>query len=307
MTTVCDKTVVLGPYVSRRKAASIITDGVESTGCVIEFAPQSEGYALEVFRCGRYPFERRDFGAYAVREMDVPFGIQCWSFQVKDLHGGPYIAVSAFLSEMYSLYTGLTNVRAFFQDFADFLPFASLLARTDLSDYPLCSDVAKQGYRVGHVMSYGRRLLVDFAWLAEPSDATKERSHVFAGGCDFRPLPDKSLGPGTWLQPRTHSVEALLFAELRSRAKTTPCSIFTSEAQSRLLDRFEWTPLALMTAKEARQARIDFVKQNSVLANDPKQLARALKAARLYSEDTGVSQIRKFLPNLLKAADLFPA
>jgi hypothetical protein len=63
--------------------------------------------------------------------------------------------------------------------------------------------------------------------------------------------------------------------------------------------QFDWTPLALMTTPEAREARITFVRQHPELADSPEVLARALKEAGLYSTETSVHQIAKNLPNLV--------
>jgi hypothetical protein len=127
---------------------------------------------------------------------------------------------------------------------------------------------------------------------------------LVTGGVDFRPRPNRTLDRGKWIGARKHSAEELLFSRLRSLCAGTPVDVFTEETKARMLAEFDWTPLALMTHKQARNARIEFVRANAALTMDAMQLAHALKSAKLYSEDTSLSQIRRFLPSLLKAAHI---
>ena len=57
-----------------------------------------------------------------------------------------------------------------------------------------------------------------------------------------------------------------------------------------------------MTPKEASAARVQFLVEHPELSDKPKELAEALKADGLYSENTSIRQICKFLPGLLKKA-----
>jgi hypothetical protein len=54
-----------------------------------------------------------------------------------------------------------------------------------------------------------------------------------------------------------------------------------------------------MTTSEARSARLAFIAEHPELHHAPKDLANALKAGGLYSADTTVSQIVKFIKNVL--------
>jgi hypothetical protein len=291
---------ILGPYVTSRSRPSAVDDDLESTGCVLEFSTPDEAHTLEIVRHRRYSFQRRDFASYLIREIEMPFGIDCFQFQVKDLAGGPYITLSAFLAALYDLYDRATPIRRFFTDLAEILPFEdkAVLSLED-SKYPLRPEIRTKGYRVGSVMPYGRRILVYFVWMATPSSTSDSPFILNLGGADFRPRPDRSLGSGKWHVPRDHFIETHLFRKLCFLSNGAPAKVFTEQACSQLLADFDWSPLALMTPKQAREARLDFVRKHPELVLDHKALAKAMKSAQLYSDDTSVSQICKFLPSLL--------
>jgi hypothetical protein len=297
--------IVIGPFITRRTNSRSVDSHVENTGCILEFSTIAEGYEMEIFRCSPYSFQQNDFAAYAVREIDMPFDIDCFNFQVKELCGGPYIALTAFLAGMYDLSNGLTPIKRFFSDFAETLPFESCCCRhrcVDASRYSLQSELAEAGYRVNAVVTYGRRVDVEFGWQVSSRTRLKKELTLSVGGAEFRPRPDRTLGSGKWFPHRRSFVESRLRAKLYSFGSGDPSELLTDAARSNILAEFNWTPLALMTQKEARQARIRFVRENAQIADDTRRLAQALKEAKLYSETTSLSQIRKFLPSLLTKA-----
>lgn len=297
--------IVIGPFLSRRIETKLTYPDVEDTGYDLEFATAVEAYRLPIFRCDARSGGTLSFEDFTVREDDMPFGVECFNFQVKELHGGPYIMLTAFLAALYRRYKTLSPIKRFFVDFAEQLPFGDSQCRLeDASAYPLRAEIAKQGYVISSVVPYGRRIFVDFAWRLSPKTCPNINSFLFAGIANFRPQPDQTLDRGKWIPPRKHFVQNLLFSELRTLSETMPANLLSEEAELKMLAEFEWTPLALMTQKQARNSRIEFVKANAELAKNPKELAKALQAAKLYSQDTSLSQIRKFLPSLLKAAHL---
>lgn len=297
--------VVIGPYIVRERSACSSYEHVEATGYAIEFSTPDRVHRLPIFRCGKYSFEMGNFSAYAVRNSDIPFEVTCFNFQVKELEGGPYITLSAFLAEMYQLHDGLTPIKRMFVDLAEALPFKDACRREINSEaYPLINEVETAGYAISSVMPYGRRIFVDFCWRVPTAVAQENPRLIGLGSAAFRPRPDKRLDTGKWMPFRKHFVESLLWSELRGFGEGKPLVVLAEVTQVRILSEFDWTPLALMTSKQAREARIQFVRANRQLISDTKLLARALKQAHLYSDDTSVSQIRKFLPSLLMAAQV---
>jgi len=86
-------------------------------------------------------------------------------------------------------------------------------------------------------------------------------------------------------------LESLGTAGLRSEAGTQAA-----------LDNFIWTKVSLLTAQEAKRARIDFVRQHPELHNNHRSLARTLKNAGLYSDTAEVYAIKKQVPRLIREA-----
>ena len=76
-----------------------------------------------------------------------------------------------------------------------------------------------------------------------------------------------------------------------------------SEVGTRVaLDSFKWTKVSTLTAKEAKQARIDFVREHPDLHNNHQAMAKALKTADLYSDTAEVYAIKKQVPRLIREA-----
>jgi hypothetical protein len=299
-----DGRFIFGPFVTRSEHSSSIDEHVENTGCVLEFSTSTDAHCLQILACSQYSFQQRDFQDYAIRESQLPFGIECYPSEVKQLLGGPYITLSAFLAELYKLFEGATPIQRLLQGLAEVgMPVTTCLPQLEkTASYRLRSEIEDHGYRVGSVSSYGRRILVDFVWTASTNDENTTVAGLVTGGVDFRPRPNRTLGPGRWVDARKHSVEELLFAQLQSLSTGAPTELFTNQTKTRMLAEFNWTPLALMTNEQARHARIEFIRANSSLTKDTKHLAQAMKDAKLYSEETSLSQICKFLPSLQRAA-----
>jgi len=81
-----------------------------------------------------------------------------------------------------------------------------------------------------------------------------------------------------------------------------PSSLLSEVGLQTALDSFKWTKVSLLTTKEAKLARIDFVRQHPELHNDHQALARALKKAELYSDTAEVYAIKKQVPRLIREA-----
>jgi hypothetical protein len=292
---------VLGPYTTRRRDAAAINESIEDTGCALHFVTAQE-HTLELFRMTSLVYRPREFSAYVVREREIPFGIECFAFQVKDLAEGPYITLSAFLSELYTFYPDSRSIVGCLVDLSDSLSLPpQFSAANESAKFALRPPLPQEGFAVSSVLPYGRRIFVDFSWTPP---GVNNGLIIAAGGVEFRPQPDKTLGHGTWYKLRTHATERLIFEHLRRLGNGLPVDVFTADGRSAVLNEFEWTPLALMTAKEAREARVQFVRSHPELLRDNKALAKAMKNEQLYSDDTSVSQIARFLPGLLKAASI---
>ena len=296
------KEIVFGPFLRRTAEPRAIEPHIEETGWGIQYAMPEEERCLPVYRCSESGGS--EFADYYIREEELPFGVDCLNMQVGNFVGGPYIAVSAFLAGLYKRFSGLRPVEELLADFYDRLPVADTTINSKAaSEYPLKANVHAAGYRVSYVFPDGRYIRVGVDWVFPQATATQSHAgHLSVGNLMFRPTPDRTLGNGRWLPKREQFVERLLCDRLARLVGNIPAKMFDEDAKCRMLDGFDWTPLAQMTNQQARLARIDFIRKHPELVNDTKALARELKDAGLYSRETSVHQIRKFLASLISAA-----
>jgi hypothetical protein len=86
-------------------------------------------------------------------------------------------------------------------------------------------------------------------------------------------------------------------------APDKPIECFRSEEDIvALLSHFEWTPTTRHTALEIWEMRIAMAKSAAHLWDSPRELAVLLHQEWLYSQNTGIHQIVKFLPSLVQEA-----
>jgi hypothetical protein len=108
----------------------------------------------------------------------------------------------------------------------------------------------------------------------------------------FRPRPDGSLGKGTCAELWERSIQLRLFELVKARMRH-PIECLSTKGIQRCLSVFEWQPKHKMTKAELADKRLQFVKDNRDLWQEPKALSIALKQAGLYSPSTSESQIAK--------------
>ena len=174
--------------------------------------------------------------------------------------------------------------------------------------YPRREDGAKlvhpaltdAGFEVIKFFSYGRTLSVMFGWVY-PQDRqdSKAKLNVYAGTVEFRPQPDRTLGKGEWQIPRETLMAYLLTQMLESFGTA---GLLSEAGTQAVLDSFKWTKVSLLTAQEAKLARVDFVRNHPELHHDHRAMAKALKNAELYSDTAAMYAIKKQVPRLIREA-----
>ena len=120
---------------------------------------------------------------------------------------------------------------------------------------------------------------------------------------DFRPQPDGTLGKGVWTKPLEDQIFCEFQREFLNRFRYAPVEILSENGKNKLLAEFQWTPLARMTSKQARAARIAFIREHPTLKDNLKSLAEAMRKAGLYAESTTSHQVMKFLPSLISESE----
>jgi hypothetical protein len=130
----------------------------------------------------------------------------------------------------------------------------------------------------------------------------EESPYFCAGAMEFRPRPDRTLNNGKWLTPVPGHLIALLRDIMQKACPGTPLNLLSEEGQRIVLDAFKWTPLAMMSNKQAKQARVEFAKKHPELLESPRELALAMRKAQLYSESTSMGNILDHLGSIIAAA-----
>lgn len=219
---------------------------------------------------------------------------------------GRFVAVSPLLVEIFNQLLPATAMDEFLRDFRANIPVSrdKLASFRDLSpgEVNLTDNLAKQGFVVSSVDCFGVSLNVDIAWAF--ADNISGWKHITAGYIEFRPRCGK-LNDGKWGGLRWHEcIESHYFKRFAAIAPAKPIECLQGQEDiENLLKHFEWTKTTLHTETELRRMRIEAIGDAPELWSQPKQLAEFLKSRELYSVQTSVSQIMKFLPGLLKQAE----
>jgi hypothetical protein len=116
---------------------------------------------------------------------------------------------------------------------------------------------------------------------------------------DCKPQPDRTLGKGKWIIPKESVVSYQLTQMLESLGEA---GLLSEAGLKAGLDSFKWTKVSLLTAQEAKQARLDFIRTHPELHNNHQAMAKALKSAELYSDTAEVYEIKKQVPRLIRDA-----
>jgi hypothetical protein len=232
-----------------------------------------------------------------VHEADLPCEFMYRPIFAVETQAGTFVPLESLL---VGLYENFRIARSIFDVFTGLREMVEFPETRVTQRQPLISAAANLGFETNYVDSYSQRLLVDIDWFPPRDRGPPERRLIIdTAAIDFRPRPDGTLERGKWCEPKTGFARVLLCAELRKIVPGDPIDLFTEAGRVELLGMFSWTPLARMTAKQARAARIEFIRNNAELIDDRRRLAEAMQRAGLYSESTTSWQIAKFIRSLL--------
>ena len=267
-------------------------------GVSIEMAGADGSYQAPLYRkASRWNPHLCKLTDILVNEADLPCEFSYRPIFAAQTQNGMFIPLESLLVGLYESFQMPRSIFAVFTDLRDMVEFSEGMLPPRR---PLTPAAAKLGFEVNHVESYSQRLLVDIDWFPPQDRGGPERRLIVdTAAVDFRPLPNGTLGRGKWYQPKEGFARVLFCAELRKVVPGDPIDLFTDEGKAELLGLFQWTPLSRMTSKQAREARLQFIRQHSDLVGDGRKLAEAMQKAGLYSECTTPWQIAKFLPALL--------
>lgn len=296
--------IIFGPFLTRLTEPKPIDASFGNTGYAIEIATEHSHWHLPIYNhIEEWKKGKVSFDDYFINEEKLPFEIMVMRLHEKRSPIGLLLNLSAVLCGIYKQLPQLQPIIEFLSEFHTKLQvnYDILKAKSTYKD-ALISELCQHGFGVKSVLPCGCFIHVGigFFFLAKESD--ERGNYIHAGNIEFRPTCEKKLNLGKWRAPLENTIWELLWQKFRSLTPAFPKDAFTQKGQELLLSEFEWTRLSLMSPTQARKARIDFVREKSSLWEKPKELARALFEAELYSKQTNLTQITRALPKLIKNA-----
>jgi hypothetical protein len=301
--------ITLGPFIIRSTHPDTPDGKFLHTGCSMEIFCDGILFQLPIYKDvahmdGAYACFSDFYFPEPENGWPVDFTFRGWIHD-KPTQYGRFIAVSPLLVEIFNQLQPAMAMEVFLRDFRAKIPVfcnnKTIWQELQPGEVNLTDNLSQLGFVVSSVNCYGVALNVDIAW-AFPDDISGWKN-ITAGYIEFRPRCGK-LNDGKWIGQRWQEcIESHYFKRFAAVAPAKPIECLRGhEDIENLLKHFEWTKTTLHTEAELRQMRIAAVGDAPELWSKPKQLAEYLKSRELYSTQTGVSQIVKFLPGLLKQA-----
>ncbi len=284
-------------------------DGIKFTGKAMEFATAEDHVLVPIYRrINDFAPERFEIDDLVFHEEHLILDIKFWDFMAVRTPVGDFLPFGSLVCALYAATGATRDITDFFTDLYTTLGInhshegPNRIQRPGLTSPSLLS----MGFEVTDMMSYGKRVFVTLAWK-RPADAGNSVPspidfYEHAANLAYRPTPDRKLRAAKWEAADGRKLADLLYEKARAHCAANPMNVLSAEGMRAVLDAFEWTPVAQMTRPQAHAARIDFIRKNQLLADEPKKLAVALKQAGLYSKGTAESSIVKNLPKLIAAA-----
>lgn len=297
--------IVFGPFLVRLTEPKPIDSSFGNTGYAIEIATEHSHWRLSIYNhIESWKNGKLSFDDYFISEKDLPFEITVMRLHEKQSPVGLLLNISAVLCGIYKQLPQLQPIIDFLSEFQEVLPvnYNVLTTKSKYAD-ALIPALHQQGFGVETVLPFGRTIHVWIGlFLSANGNPEEHRNYIHAGIIEFRPTHEKKLNLGKWQAPLENTIGELLWQRFRNLAPACPKEVFTENGQELLLSEFEWTRLSLMSSEQARKARVDFVREKTLLWEKPKELAAALFEAGLYSKQTNLTQITRSLPKLIEEA-----
>ena len=295
--------VTLGPFLVNNGQAGLVATNLEHAGYSLEISGDEFALNLCLYR------QIHDWQPKAIRLEDFYVRVDEITFKLLPVVGlqmqstvvGTLVTLEAMLCSLYVQHEVTRPITSALEELRQHLPINHCTyPRIEDGAKLVCPAVAKAGFEVTKFSTYGRMLSVQFGWVF-PQDRQDDKAslNVYAGMIDFKPQPNRTLDKGKWIIPK----ESVVSYQLTQMLETLGTSGLLSETGLRAgLDSFKWTRVSLLTAQEAKQARLDFVRTHPELHNDHQAMAKALKTAELYSDTAEVYTIKKQVPRLIRDA-----
>lgn len=294
-------TISLGPFINPCNAGGLSPAGLISTGCSFEFGGDRIGGSFPLFRkVASGSSTVIQFDDYYVFSDQLPLAVLHFPHQLLTVDGMRLLRLECVLAGLYQEHEVRRSLLKVLEEFAAVLPFDSGFSQRMVEGASLIAPQLQQaGFEVLGFLSYGRMLDVRIGWVLEQDRSTSEARRCFhALSIDFRPNPDRSLDVGKWLLP-INTVLNHHFAEMLVKlAGREPLDALSPAGKQAALNAFKWTKVSLLTVKQLRAARVEFIRSHPELHQKPKELAAAMKADGLWTDITELHAITKQIVRL---------
>jgi hypothetical protein len=297
--------ISLGPFITPTGTSGIKERAFEDTGHCVEFGGDVvRGYLPLFLKLDRWQGETVEFRDYYVALEDLPFEVDCLNMDIAGFPPHQFVRLECVLVTLYAQNDVRLPLPRFLEDFANCLQLNhGFQGRMVKGAEMMRADLAEAGFEVVSVFCNGRTLNVDFGWVLPQDRRRPDARRCFVAGlADFRPGPNRLLNQGRWLAPRKTMLTSVLEPGLRKLAGKSPIEALSAMGQVAALERFKWTKVSLLSVKELRRARIEFVRNHPQLQQDLKAMAKEMQQDGLYTDIADLHAIVRQLPKLLIAA-----
>ena len=296
-------TVSIGPHLIKNGLSGLVAPEIANTGYALELSGDEFALNACIYRQIRdWQPTKIQLEDFFVQLNQVPFRLTPASeIREKDSAIGAMVSLDAALCSLYIKHEVKRPVTSLLQELRNELPLNHCFyPRLENGSQMIKPDLGELGFEVVDFFPYGRTITVQFGWVF-PQDRRDSSCKLclYAGSIEFKPKPDRTLGKGDWRPPLEVSASYLLADWLESKAKK---GVLSETGIKAALENFKWTRVSTLTNREAKQARIDFVREHPELHSNHHVLAKALKTAELYSDTAEVYAIKKQVPRLIQEA-----
>jgi hypothetical protein len=294
--------ISIGPYFIRSHDRTPVASGIVRSGWNLELAGDAFATRLTVCQLQSAPETRPSLRDYLVLVNQIPFRVGYLPPDLWSRPGAQLMPLETVLTSLYREHEVSRSLESFLTELRQTLPCQELTTpRRRAGNNWVADKVAQAGFELIELRQFGTVLHARFAWVCpEDRDRPAEPFCYYAGAMEFRPTPARTLGKGKWILPMQTTFAHLLSRKLRSLLRGDLSRWLSPEGREAALGFFKWTKLSLLTRTELRQARVDFVRRHPQLHAQPRELARAMREAELYSPWTELYAIVKQLPRMLE-------